>query len=139
MTINRTREYHYNQKVVPSISTIEHVPYTYLTDDGGEGSIIWVLPKHSIIWSILVIEEEATDANAKFDMTIDGVALVTNGQLDANGLITPPQLTNLHRENGGDVIIKEGSTAPTKGQFTFVLAYIEHLKHSGEYTNFSEN
>ena len=139
MAINRTRNVHYNQKVIPSISTVEHIPWEYFTADGGEGSILWVLPEHSIIWSVMVIEEEATDANAKFDMTVGGIPLVTNGQLDVNGLITPPQLANLHMEVGGDVIIKEGSTAPTLGEFTILLAYIEHFKHSGEYTNFSNN
>jgi hypothetical protein len=137
MATNRTRDHHYNQKNNISVFSVEHVPYTYLTEDGGEGSIFAVLPPHSILVHVLVIEEETTTANAKFDITVGGVAVITNGQLDANGLIGSNQLDNVHMEEGGDLIIKQGSTAPTSGEFTFCILYIEHLKHNGEYTRFS--
>ena len=134
--INRTRQSHYNQKSHISVSTFEDIPYTALA---GDGSIFCVIPPHSIILHLLVIEEEPTDANAKFSATVGGDTLINNGQLDANGLITAPQLTNIHREVSSDLIIKDGNIAPTTGLFTFSIMYIEHSKHNGEYTNFSEN
>lgn len=138
MATNRTREHHYNQKNNLSVFSAEHISYTYLTEDGGEGSILAVLPKHSIIIHVLIIEEVATNANAKFDLTIGGVAVVTNGQLDVNGLIGSNQLDNVHIEEGGDVIFKQGVTPPTVGEFTFSIIYLEHTKHNGEYTNYSD-
>jgi len=138
MATNRTREYHYNQKNNLSIFSVEHIPYTYLTEDNGEGSIFAVLPKHSLIAHVMIIEEIPTDANAKFDLTIGDISVVSNGQLDVNGLIGANQLDAVHIEEGGDIIFKQGTSPPTSGQFTFAIMYIEHTKHNGEYTNFSE-
>lgn len=136
VAINRTREHHFNQKNNLSVFSAEHISYTYLA---GDGSIFAVLPPHSIVVHVLIIEEEATNTNAKFDLTIGGISVVTNGQLDVNGLIGANQLDNVHIEEGGDIIFKDGVTPPTQGEFTFSIIYLEHTKHNGEYTNYSEN
>jgi len=136
---NRTREHHYSQKNHMSVFSAEHLPYTYLTENGGDGCILAVIPKHALIVHVLIIEEETTNASATFDLDIGGISIVTNGQLDANGLIGSNQLDNVHIEEGGDLIFRQGNNAPTSGEFTLAVLYIEHTKHNGEYTNYSDN
>ena len=138
MAVNRTRTNHYNQKNKISVFTAEHVDYSWLNSDGGEGSILFVLPPHSIIIHLLLLEEEATNSAAKFDMTVGGIALATNAALDDSNILTAPVLTNVHMEVGGDVIVKGGTSPPTQGIFSFILMYVEHYLHNGEYTNFSD-
>jgi hypothetical protein len=138
MATNRSRESHFNQKITPSVFSVEGIPYSYLTDDGGSGSIFGVLPRHSIIHSVVIVEEEAANTNARFSLTVGGTAIITNAQLDINGLVHANEFDNVHIEDGGDIIFKQGTTPPTQGMFTFLILYIEHEKHNGEYTNYSE-
>ena len=137
MAVNRTRLNGFHQKHKVSVFVAGHVDYTWLTADGGTGSILLVLPSHSIVTHLVLIEEEAANSAAKFDITVGGIALITNGALDANTEFHASDFDNVHMEAGGDVIFKQGGSPPTQGNYTFVMEYTEHKLHSGEYTNFS--
>jgi len=137
MAQNLTRQNGYNQKNKVSIFCARHVDYTDLIADSGEGSILFVMPVHSIVMHVMMVEEKAANAAAKFSVTVGGIALLTNEALDADNIIEPPNILTTHIEYGGDVIFKQGTSPPTQGEFTFIIEYIEHSLYSGELTNFS--
>ncbi len=108
--------------------------FTDLTADSGTGSIVMVMPKDCIIIHIGVIEDTAANVGANATITVGGTTIATNGPIDASTIFT---LAPVHHD-GGDFIIKQGSTPPTQGTFSFFVLYIEHEKHTGEYTAFSD-
>jgi len=136
MAQNLTRKNTFNQKRSLSVAYFEPVGYTDLTADGSTGSIMAVIPAHSTLIHIGVIELEAANAGAEATITIGADTIVTNGPIDANGLFT---LAPQHSSLAGDLIIKAGTTPPSQGVFEFFFVYCEHEKHTGEYTNFSDN
>lgn len=135
MTQNLTRVNTHNQKRGLSVAFF-HLDYTDIIADSGEGSIMFVMPKHSIIIHIGVIEETAANVGANVDILIGVDTIVTDGPIDANGLYT---LIPIHSDLEGDFIIKQGSVPPTSGYFEFFTVYCEHTKKTGEYTNYSDN
>jgi len=136
MPQNLTRSGTFNQKRSLSVAYFEPIDYTDLTAEGGTGSIMAVIPAHSTLIHIGVIELEAANVGAQATITIGADTLVTNGPIDANGLFT---LAPQHSDLAGDLIIKQGATPPSQGVFEFFFVYCEHEKHNGEYTNFSAN
>ncbi len=106
--------------------------FTDLTADGGTGSIVMVMPKDCIIIHVGVIEEAPANAGANATVTVGGTTIATNGPIDASTIFT---MAPVHH-GGGDFIFKQGGTPPTQGTFAFFVLYIEHEKHTGEYTAF---
>jgi len=134
MPVNKTRVGNNFQKKAMSVAWFK-ADYSDIIADSGNGTIFFVMPVDSILIHIGLVEETPANTGANATITAGAQTLVTNGALDVSGIYT---LTPKHLD-GGDVIVKQGSTPPTQGTFSFFVLYIEHEKTTGEYTRFSDN
>jgi len=134
MAQNLTRVNNNHQK--KSFSTAHfNLDYTDLTADSGTGSILMVMPKDCIIIHIGIIEETPANVGANATLTVNGDNVAVDGPIDSSNIFT---IAPVHHD-GGDLILKQGSTPPTQGTFSLFILYLEHAKNTGEFTNFSAN
>lgn len=113
------------------------------TEINGDGAIIGVLPERAIITDVILnVTTESGTASATIDVLV-GSDVVAN-EIDVNSaagaIVGTVVAAQAYRATGGNVIVKDGSTAPAAGDLVMeaVVQYIELDKNTGEYTEFYE-
>lgn len=107
------------------------------SDIAGDGAVVANLPAGIVLLGYTVISDGSVTADSTAVVTIGGVTAIDEMPLDishndsysASGTLSVSEFTV-----GGQLVIKEGSTAPAAGSIKFVLEYLELNKVTGEYT-----
>ena len=99
--------------------------------DNINGALIVTLPSQSVITDVTIIERTPANAGATCDIVVGTTTLVNEGPLDSSN--KPTVILN-DFSTGGDIIVREGATAPTQGTFLVLIEYIEYVKSINEYT-----
>lgn len=139
MAENLTRKGLNNQKRKSCFMVSEQLTGTEVA---GTGALIGVLPDKSLILSVGILSEVASEASDTLDVSYGG-AVVANEIPADNG--TAPNFepgtvitTAAYLGTGGDIIVLNGSqTVIAAWRGRVVVEYVELDLRSGEYTNYS--
>ena len=124
---NLKRNSKFNQKRDVSIGVFD-LGYADIT---GDGSIVATFAANSVITKVVLIETDAVNTGATFDLLAGTTIIVNEGALDANNSAT---VNVVDLDIAKDITIRAGVTAPTQGSVKVIVEYIEYSMTNGEYT-----
>lgn len=124
---NLKRNSKFNQKRDVSIGVFD-LGYADIT---GDGSIVATLAANSVITKVTVLETEAVNTGATFDLLAGTTVIVNEGALDSNNSAT---VSLVDLDISKDITIRAGATAPTQGSVKIIVEYVEYNMTNGEYT-----
>lgn len=133
-----TRESNYFQKRGVSVFVADFVE----TDINGDGSKFGNLPERSLVIAAgILVTTVSTTGSSTLDILVGSTVVANEVAVTAAGFIAGTMVAaNQYFATGGDIIVKDGSTAPAAGDLVgeLVMEYIELDKVTGEYTEMTQ-